>query len=101
MINIFIGLTLILKIILLIVLVILLKIYYDSYKKIKIKYTLGLIIFVVLFIFKTVITMPFMMDVTFLPHVMFLSYSSNMLFETAVDLIAMLLLYIITKDYNF
>lgn len=97
--NLYYIMTLILKIILIVLLLGLLRIYINSYKEIKIGYTAGLILFILLFLIKTVGTLGIVLSASFLlPGQRFPGYTSNMFHETLIDLIAIAVLYKITKD---
>ncbi|WP_409199927.1 hypothetical protein [Methanobrevibacter sp. DSM 116169] len=97
--NLFYWLTLVLKIMLIIILFELFRIYLDSYKKIKIGYTIGLLLFSSILLFFSIVSFIFVLSSLIIPlNENFPSYTNNMFVETLIQLIAMGILYKITKD---
>lgn len=89
----------ILKVLVILLLFGLLKIYIDSYKKIKIGYTLGLILFVFIFLFKTISSLIFTLSGLFIVEdLMSFNISRHEFISSFIELIAIGVLYKITKD---
>lgn len=88
--------TIIVSLILLIILLALLKIYVQNYKKIKVGFTQGLIIFTVIMIIKTVIMLGGTISTFYIEFSPLFVYSDYILVITLIDTIAMSTLYRIT-----
>lgn len=88
--------TIIVSLILLIILLALLKIYIQNYKKIKVGFTQGLIIFTVIMIIKTVIMLGGTISTFYIDYSPLFIYSDYILVITLIDTIAMSTLYRIT-----
>ena len=84
------------SLILLIILLALLKIYVQNYKKIKVGFTQGLIIFTVIMIIKTVIMLGGTISTFYIEFSPLFVYSDYILVITLIDTIAMSTLYRIT-----
>jgi len=78
----------------------LLNIYRKSYKEIKIGYTIGLIIFALLLIMKNIVQLSISVFLIYTGNHSFdILTQDNDLFPTIIELIAVGVLYKITKDY--
>ncbi len=89
-----------LQTIILILLLGLFNIYRKSYKNIKIGYTIGLLIFALMLIIKSIVEIAVSMSALFIGGSELSStFPGHLLFETLIELIAIGVLYKITKDY--
>ncbi|MBE6493890.1 MAG: hypothetical protein E7Z84_04690 [Methanosphaera stadtmanae] len=88
--------TIVVSLILLMILLALLKIYVQNYRKIKVGFTQGLIIFTVIMIIKTVIMMGGTISTFYIDFSPLFTYSDYILVITLIDTIAMSILYRIT-----
>ena len=84
----------IVHLIIVIVMIGLLKIYFDSYKKIKVGYTFGLLWFAFLIFVKNVVSI---INIIFLNDSTFFAMRGGIV-EPAIELIAVCILYKITRD---
>lgn len=97
--NLFFWITVLLKIVLFIILFGLFKIYLDSYKKIKISYTVGLLLFSGILLFFNFASLIAVLSNLFIPqNPDFPTFTKSMLIETIVQLIAMGILFKVTRD---
>lgn len=77
----------------------LVKIYLESYKKIKVSYTIGLLMFSIIFLVSAIFAFIFTLLITFNPHdAHSLTINGGKFIESIIQLIAMSILYKITKD---
>lgn len=88
--------TIVVSLILLMILFALLKIYVQNYKKIKVGFTQGLIIFTVIMIIKTIIMLAGTISTFYIKFTPLFIYSDYILVITLIDTIAMSTLYKIT-----
>ena len=93
--------TIVVSLILLTILFALLKIYVQNYKKVKVGFTQGLIIFTVILIIKTVIMLAGTISTFYMDFSPLFVYSDYILVITLIDTIAISTLYRITvADWN-
>lgn len=91
--------TLIIQILTLILLLGLFNIYRKSYKQIKIGYTIGLLVFALLLIFKTIVELTLSIFILSTPPINVPIIEDRNFFPAIIQFIAVAVLYKITKDY--
>lgn len=91
--------TQIVRFFILILIVCLLKIYVDSYRKINVGYTVGLLIFASVLFIKCFVSFIYSFTVLFgMSYPLIPAFTNNMAIESTIELIAISVLYKITRE---